>query len=116
MNRSTLILLFTISVLLGNLLVSCMEGDSVTDIKEQTTLAKQGDARAQVNLGRMYYKGKGVPQDYVLAHMWSNLSASTGNESAEKNRDIVAKQLTPADLSAAQKLARECVAKNYKGC
>ena len=64
----------------------------------------------------MYSKGQGVPQDYVRAHMWCYLSATTGKEDAIKWRDIVAKKLTPADLSVAQKLARECVAKNYKGC
>ena len=65
----------------------------------------------------MYAKGQGVLQDYVYAHMWFNIAASSGkSKSASKNRDIIAKQMTPADISAAQKLARECVAKNYKGC
>ncbi len=35
-------------------------------------VAEQRDAEAQFNLGAMYYKGRGVPQDYVMvmAHMW----------------------------------------------
>ena len=33
-----------------------------------------------------------------------------------QNRDDVAKEMTPADISTAQKLARECVRKKYKGC
>jgi TPR repeat protein len=32
--------------------------------------ADQGDAFAQHNLGYMYAKGDGVPQDYIQAHMW----------------------------------------------
>ena len=64
----------------------------------------------------MYAFGEGILKDYVYAHMWYNLSASTGYERAIKNRDGVANLMTPADISAAQKLARECVAKNYKGC
>ena len=36
-------------------------------------------------------------------------------KNASKNRDIFAKQMTPADISAAQKLALECVRKKYKG-
>ena len=52
----------------------------------------------------------------MRAHMWFNLSASIGHEDAIENRDIAAKQMTPADISAAQKLARECVEKNYQGC
>ena len=35
-------------------------------------LADQGNASAQYNLGLMYSNGQGVPQDYVLAHMWLN--------------------------------------------
>ena len=69
--------------------------------------AEQGDATAQSNLGIMYSKGQGVPQDYVLAHMWMNLAASRGNENAAKNRDLTAKRMTPADISKAQKMARE---------
>ncbi|MDA1021898.1 MAG: sel1 repeat family protein, partial [Proteobacteria bacterium] len=61
-------------------------------------------------------KGKGVTQDNVYAHMWYNIGASNGDADAVTNRDIVAKEMTPADISNAQKLARECVKKNYKGC
>ena len=64
----------------------------------------------------MYAKGAGVIQDSVYAHMWWNIAASTGDKDAVSNRDIVANQMTPADISAAQKLARECVRKKYKGC
>ena len=32
--------------------------------------AEQGDGDAQFNLGLMYAKGKGVPQDYVEAYKW----------------------------------------------
>ena len=32
------------------------------------------------------------------------------------DRDIIAKQMTPSQIAEAQKLARECVAKDYKGC
>ena len=72
--------------------------------------------KAQFDIGLMYYNGAGVIQDVVYAHMWWNIAASNGNAGAAKNRDIVAKQMTDADISTAQKLARECVAKNYKGC
>ena len=32
--------------------------------------ADQGDSDAQYNLGLIYTVGSGVPQDYVLAHVW----------------------------------------------
>ena len=90
--------------------------DSKTAVKWYRLAAKQGDAVAQFNLGLMYRRGRGVLQDYVRAHMWYNIAASSGDEVATKSRDIVAKRLTPADISAAQRLARECVRKKYKGC
>ncbi len=63
----------------------------------------------------MYFSGLGVPQDYVLAHMWFNLAASQGRKTAAKNRDIVAKKMTPADVSKAQRLAkRRWAAKHRK--
>ncbi len=73
--------------------------------------AEQGYAIAQNNLGLMYRNGEGVPQDYVQAHMWFDLAASSfppgWRYRAVRNRDIVAKRMTPAQISEAQKLARE---------
>jgi uncharacterized protein len=69
--------------------------------------AEQGLSEAQYNLGVMYANGEGVPQDYAAAHMWFNLAAASRNKNAMKARDIVAAQLTPAQIVEAQKLARE---------
>ncbi len=74
--------------------------------------ADQGVAQAQFTLGFMYSKGRAVPRDYAQAHMWFNLAASIfrpgdDRERAVKNRDIVAKRMTPAQISEAQKAARE---------
>ena len=55
----------------------------------------------------MYAKGQGVTQDYVQAHFWSNLAAAQGHDTARKNLDIIAKQMTPSDISKAQAMARE---------
>ena len=94
--------------------------DVVQDYKEALKwyrlAAEQGDADAQFSLGLMYGTGNGVIQDNVMAHMWFNIGASGGSTNAAKNRDIVAKLMTAEDISKAQQLARECVAKNYKGC
>ena len=51
-----------------------------------------------------------MPQDYVQAHMWWNLAATHGNKTAVKNRDIVAKKMTPAKIAEAQRMARDWVA------
>ena len=90
--------------------------DDKTAVKWYRLAAKQGDADAQYNLGVMYHEGKGVIQDNVYAHIWWNIAASQGVKNATKNRDILAKKMTPADISKAQRLAQECEKKNYKGC
>lgn len=55
----------------------------------------------------MYEKGQGVRQDFVQAHMWYNLSAADGEKRAAEARDALAKQMTPAQIAEAQRLARE---------
>ena len=73
--------------------------------------AEQGYAPAQFNLGGMYDTGRGVPQDYVEAHMWRNLAAAraTGEDKKkfEDGRDDLAKSMTPAQVTEAQKRAQE---------
>ena len=90
--------------------------DYKTALKWYTLAAEQGHAHAQHNLGYRYYEGQGVIQDDVYAHMWFNIAAASGDKEASKNRDIVAKELTPTQIEKAEKLASECVAKKYKGC
>ncbi len=86
--------------------------DYAEAVKWYRKAAEQGMDEAQNNLGVMYANGLGVPQDYVLAHMWFNLAVSKippgkGRDDAVNNRDIVAEKMTPAQISKAQKLARE---------
>jgi TPR repeat protein len=90
--------------------------DYKTAMKWYRLSAKQGFANAQSNLGLMYVNGTGVLQDYARAHMWWNIAASSGDKDAVINRDLVAKRMTPSQIEIAQKLARECVRKQYKGC
>ncbi len=69
--------------------------------------AGKGHASSQYNLGVMYAKGQGVTQDFVQAHMWFNLAAAKGEETARKGLDLVAEEMTPAEIAEAQRLARE---------
>jgi len=92
------------------------KGDYTTALREWKPLAEQGYAPAQGNLGVLYAFGEGVLKDYIYAHMWGNIAATNGNELGAKLRDDFEKKMTPADISTAQKLARECVRKKYKGC
>ena len=95
-----------------------------TAVKWYRLSAEQGHVGAQTNLGAMFAFGKGVIQDNIYAHMWWNIAASPENKDAtekkdipaRKKRDILAKKMIPSQIAKAQKLARECVKKNYKGC
>ena len=55
-------------------------------------------------------------KNVLTAYIWASLGAYNGNEKGAKLRDIFAKRMTPKDISTAQKLARECFWKNYRGC
>ena len=78
--------------------------------------ASQGYDRAQYNLGIMYYMGSGVPRDLQLAYMWFNLAAAQGHNDARHNRKIVAELMTQQQITDAQKLARQCLARDYQNC
>ena len=69
--------------------------------------AEQGEMLAQFNLGLMYANAQGVAQDYVVAHMWLNLAAVKGEPRAIRNRDVVVRRMTPAQIEKAQRLAQE---------
>ncbi len=127
MKKLTVTICLTLAVLLGGVgtswgadfdkgLAAAQSGDFATALREWRPLAEQGDADAQYNLGVMYRKGHGVPQDKVYAHIWYNIAATSGNKKAIKNRDILAEEMTPAQIAKAQDLARECIRKKYKGC
>ena len=90
--------------------------NDIEGVKWLRLSAEQGDLSGQNNLGVSYKGGKGVLQDYILAHMWLNLAASKGMTFSGEERDKIAKLMTPEQIAEAQKLAKECVAKDYKGC
>ena len=81
--------------------------------------AEQGYAFAQSQLGEMYAKGEGVERDYVKAYAWSSLAAALVGEEAITARGLgregeettlkpwLRKQMTPAQIAEAQKLAAE---------
>jgi len=89
--------------------------DYKTAVKWYTLDAEQGHLLAQFYLGEMYAKGQGVPLENVRAHMWWAIAELSGHESASGNLEIVEGKMTSSQIGKAQKLARECVVKNYKG-
>jgi len=64
-------------------LAAAESGDFATALREWKPLAEKGDALAQFNLGLMYRKGEGVPQDYKTAVKWYTLAAEQGHADAQ---------------------------------
>jgi tetratricopeptide (TPR) repeat protein len=60
-------------------------GDYVQALKIFRSLASQGDATAQNNIGSMYYNGYGVTQDYQEALKLFRLAAAQGDATAIEN-------------------------------
>jgi len=75
--------------------------------------AERGDGDEQSNLGRLYAKGQGVPQDWVEAYAWLSL-ASVGGEWADVHvmeRDKIAEKMTSEQVELGKKRAKELYAK-----
>ena len=52
----------------------------------------------------------------IYAHMWTNLASLNGLEMSTNLRGLITEQMTQFQIEEAERLAVECVAKNYKGC
>ena len=100
-----------------------MAQDYVEAVRYFRKAAEAGRDTAQFSLGMKYANGQGVVQDYVQAHMWTNLAVeyrfSCGSAIADKEgcaalRDSVAARMTPAQILDAERLAREWKPKSQK--
>jgi TPR repeat protein len=79
-------------------------------VKWYQLAADQGYAKAQHNLGLMHANGRGLPQDFMIAHQWLELAVQAGTSLAPKdlddatdNRDQIAGRLTPDELDESQR-------------
>jgi tetratricopeptide (TPR) repeat protein len=81
-------------------------------------LAKQGNAKAQFQLGHMYHTGKGgVPQDYTKALEWFRKAADQGNADAQFNLGSMyyVGQVVPQDYAEAMKWYRKAADQGNAG-
>tara|TARA_E500000178_G_scaffold352135_1_gene414867 strand:- start:408 stop:1046 length:639 start_codon:yes stop_codon:yes gene_type:complete len=99
---------------LGNFYFSSGSYAAATNWYKQS--AEQGVAEAQADLGASYGLGQGVPQSYIYAHMWSNISSLTGFDKGVRLTAELEEFMSPTEISIAQYLARDCIKKNFKGC
>ena len=88
------------------------QGESVVQnhqeaVKYCRLAAAQGHANAQASLGMMYH---------VRAHMWLDLAALRGNSLAEHGRNLLAKKMSPFQITEAQGMADDCEKNNYQDC
>ena len=79
-----------------------------------TKAAEQGDRYAQVlaqcNLSWIYYEGKGVIEDYVESYKWALLAGKNGAD-VSRLKDLLRREMTPAQIAKAQSLAKQFVVK-----
>jgi TPR repeat protein len=68
--------------------------------------ADAGHVGAQTRLAELYEPGRGVPQDFVQAHMWANLASIEGSADAVTTRDRVTRLMTREQIAQAQEMAR----------
>ena len=59
------------------------------DFDETMAAAKQGEAYAQFNLGLMYAKGDGVPENDAEAVKWYRKAADQGHAKAQDNLGVM---------------------------
>ena len=67
-------------------------------------------------LGENYEAGDWVRHSDLLAYMWYLLAATAGHDSADPARHRMATRLSPAEIAAAQALARQCHNTGYREC
>jgi hypothetical protein len=67
--------------------------------------AEQGDVTAQGALGAYYLAARGVPKDLSKAFFWSTIAFAQGDEISKGRLELLASQMTPAQVSAARQQA-----------
>ncbi len=70
-------------------LAAAERGDYAEALRLWQPLAEQGNASAQFNLGVMYERGHGVPQDHAEAAKWYRLAAEQGDAFAQFNLGLM---------------------------
>jgi len=92
------------------------EKDYTKAFEDAQVLAVQGEAEAQLLLGKMYADGRGTIQVSTMAHMWFNIASMGGIDEAYEQRKAITGQMTPAAVEEAQKMAMKCIQSTYADC
>ncbi|MGD0208561.1 MAG: tetratricopeptide repeat-containing serine protease family protein [Verrucomicrobiota bacterium] len=77
-------------------------------IKWTRKAAEQDEGIAELFLATAYHDGRwGIPQDFVEAYKWANLSAAHGQTGAISLREVLRGEMTPEQVAEGQRLTRE---------
>ena len=79
-------------------------------VEQAKTAAQTGASDALFELGLMYCTGRDMEPELVTAHKWFKLAALKGNTAARDYRVELAREMSEAQIAAAQKSAREWLA------
>jgi len=87
--------------------------DPATSLRWYDKAANRGDALAQMTLGLKYANGQGVPKNLVKAYTWLTLAGrgvffddeDVRKEETKKGRATLVAQMSPTEVSSAEKQA-----------
>jgi uncharacterized protein len=74
-------------------------------------VGKDASAEELYRIGLVYANGDEVAMDVRAAHKWFNLAAAKGHRDARTCRQEMADMMSPEDVTAAQRAAREWMRK-----
>jgi len=92
------------------------DGDGVEQsdaemLKWYTQAAENGDVGAQLVVADSFAYGHGVEPDPVEAYKWYEIAIRYWGDLAVRARDVVAEEMTPAQITEGQRRAHEWVAR-----
>ena len=91
-------------------------GDYMPAAQVFRVMAEQGNAEAQMLLGVMYRKGRGVTRSSQRAFIWFARAAARGNSKAKAHLREVSQTMTSQELARAREIAEACAASDYRNC
>ena len=123
-NLNIRVFIITLSILFGIVVPNFVKADELQDAvrvlnngnyetayKMLAPLAEKGNAAAQLIVGMMYFKGKGIEKNIVQADKWLLISEELGQEAGKKNRIFLERQMNSDQISKARQLAKSWLKK-----
>jgi len=123
-NLDIRVLIITLCILFGIVVPNFVKADELQDAirvlnnrnfetayKMLAPLAEKGNAAAQLIVGMMYFKGKGIEKNIVQADKWLLISEELGQEAGKKNRIFLERQMNSDQISKARQLAKSWLKK-----